>query len=137
MGDLWARRLLLRRTRSLLRTRLALGFLRGFGIGFAEAFPQSLERVGATLGSQRFVAFESLGHGLDDGLVHAFGAGFTFPKVEDLDHSADDGGVVVSVPVFETEEFAEFFEGGEHETILSWGRGYTDYADLTDLHGFF
>jgi hypothetical protein len=24
--------------------------------------------------------------------------------------------------VFETEEFAEFFEGGEHGTILSWGR---------------
>lgn len=108
-GWLRARLLLLLRTgllRSLLRTRLALRFLLGFGIGFAETFPQSLERVGATLGSQRFVAFKSLGHGLDDGFVHALGAGFAFPKIEDLDQSADDGGVVVSVLVFETEEFA-------------------------------
>jgi hypothetical protein len=96
--------------------------LRGFGIGLAETFPQAFERVGAACGGQAFVAFETLGHGLDDGLFHAFGAGFTFPKVEDLDESADDGGVVVAVLVFETEEFAEFFEGGQHIVILSWGR---------------
>jgi hypothetical protein len=113
-----------------------LGFLRGFGIGFAETFPQSLERVGATLGSQGFVAFESLGHGLDDGLFHALGAGFTFPKIEDLDQSADDGGVVVSVLVLETEEFTEFFEGGEHGTILSWGeRGKDEGWGMKDEMG--
>ena len=108
-----------------MRTRLVFGFLRRFGVCLAETFPEPLERVGAALGSQAFVARQSLGHGLDDGLFDALGAGFTFPKVEDLDQSADDGGVVISVLVFETEEFAEFFEGGEHGTILSWGEGGT------------
>jgi hypothetical protein len=59
---------------------------------------------------------------LDEFFGHAFVAGLGFPEVEDFCQPADHGVVGVFVLSFETEKFTEFFDGGLHWLILSWGR---------------
>jgi hypothetical protein len=47
-----------------------------------------------------------LHNGLDDLFLDPVRAGFAFPIIEHFGEPANDGGIFVSVPVFETEEFA-------------------------------
>src|SRR5215212_5751587 len=77
-----------------------------FGIGFPDALPQALQRVGAGLRTESFIRAESLHNGLDHLFLNTIGAGFPFPVIEHFGETADDGTIAVSVLMFETEEFA-------------------------------
>ena len=102
--DWWRgrRRLLPRFDRSAVAR---LGSLRGFGIGFADAFPQTSQHIGPGLGAQPIVGAESLHDGLNDFLLNSIRSSIPFPVLQHFSQSTDDGAVAVSVLVFETEKF--------------------------------
>jgi hypothetical protein len=55
---------------------------------------------------------------LDERLGDGFVAGFAFPIIQDFNQPTNDGGVGIAVAVLKAEEFAQFFEGRFHESIL-------------------
>ena len=77
-----------------------------FGVRLADPLPQSPQRVGARLRTEPVVGAKPLYNGLYDLFLNSVRAGIPFPVIEHFGETADDGDVVVSVLVLETEEFA-------------------------------
>lgn len=110
----WERSFVLRRWRlrgallSLLCLDLLDGslFLRGFGVGFANALPQSPQRVRAGLRAQPVIRAESLHDGLNNFFLELIGTSIPFPIIEHFRESANDGAITISVFVFKTKKFA-------------------------------
>jgi hypothetical protein len=60
------------------------------------------------LRAESVIRAESLLDGLNHFFVDAIDTRFGFPEVKHLCQAADNGGITISVLVFETEEFTEF-----------------------------
>ena len=88
------------------RRRGGAALLLRFGICLPDPLPQSFQRVGAGLRTEPVIRAEPLDNGLDDLFLNSVGASVPFPVIEHFGETANDGDVVVSVLVFETEEFA-------------------------------
>jgi hypothetical protein len=81
-----------------------------FRIGFSDTLPQASERVGAGLWGESLIGTESLHNGLDHFFLNLIGTSIPFPIIKHFRESADDGIVTVSVLMFETEKFTQFFK---------------------------
>ena len=101
------------------------GFLLGSGLGIfgLDLFPKGEQFETADFGG--LVGIEAQGRfdRLDERLGDGFVAGLALPVIENIGQTANDGGVGVAVAMLEAEEFAQFFEGGLHESILPQKKG--------------
>ena len=96
------------------------GFLlwSGLGIFGLDLFPKGEQFETADFGGLVGVEAQGRFDRLDERLGDGFVAGFAIPVIENIGQATDDGGVGVAVSMLQTEEFAQFFEGGLHESIL-------------------
>ena len=93
----------------LRRARLLLfRLLTRFGVLILDALPQPFQRISAAFRLQSIIGTQARNDSLNDLFSYAIDARFRFPIIEHLCKTADNGGIVISIPVFKTEKFSEF-----------------------------